>query len=112
MSAAPVVDPKRVQEILAAFEKSPPKFIVDTRKIHFPWTRRPLELWPRLKNGFLPPQEESVKQYEQIYAKALREQVDPLEAKRFEAMQPLRSYVMKNYQIVGEFGQDVLFQRK
>ncbi len=36
----------RVQEILKAFEKNPPKFIVDTRKIHFPWTRPPLELWP------------------------------------------------------------------
>ena len=29
----------RVQEILTAFEKNPPKFIVDTRKIHFPWTQ-------------------------------------------------------------------------
>jgi len=104
---------ERVQEILAAFEKNPPKFIVDTRKIHFPWTRRPLELWPRLKNGFLPPQEETMKQYDEAYAKAIREQVDPAEAQRYEVMRPLRWYVMKNYRIVGEFGQtDVLFQRK
>jgi hypothetical protein len=36
----------RLREILAAFEKEPPKFIVDSRKNHFPWTRPPLELWP------------------------------------------------------------------
>ena len=42
---------ERVQEIIAAFDKKQPKFIVDTRKIHFPWTRPPLELWPSLGNG-------------------------------------------------------------
>jgi hypothetical protein len=103
---------ERVQEIVSAFEKKPPKFIVDTRKIHFPWTRRPLELWPQLKQGFLPAQEEVMKQYDQAYAKVIKEQVDPAEAKRYEAMQPLRWYVMKNYQIVREFGQEVLFRRK
>ncbi len=103
---------ERVQEILKAFEKNPPKFIVDTRKIHFPWTRRPLELWPRLKDGFLPPDEKATRQFDEFYAKLLKEQVDPLEAQRFQVMQPLRSYVMKNYRIVGEFDANVLFQRK
>ena len=103
---------ERVQEIVGAFEKKPPKFIVDTRKVHFPWTRRPLELWPQLKQGFLPAQEETMKQYDQAYANALKEQVDPAEAQRYEAMQPLRWYVMKNYRIVSEFGQEVLFRRK
>jgi 4-amino-4-deoxy-L-arabinose transferase-like glycosyltransferase len=103
---------ERVQEILKAFEKNPPKFVVDTRKIHFPWTRRPLELWPRLKDGFLPPDEKATRQFDEFYAKLLKEQVDPLEAQRFEMMQPLRSYVMKNYRIVGEFDANVLFQRK
>ena len=37
---------ERVREIVAAFEKNPPKFIVDTGKRHFPWTVPPLELWP------------------------------------------------------------------
>ena len=41
----------RVHEIVTAFEKNPPKFIVDTRKVHFPWTRPPLELWPSFANG-------------------------------------------------------------
>ena len=103
---------ERVQEIVGAFEKKPPKFIVDTRKIHFPWTRRPLELWPRLKDGFLKPDEKEMTAFDQFYAKALKEQVDPAEAKRYEVMQPLRRYVMKNYTIVGEFGQQVLFRRK
>jgi hypothetical protein len=41
----------RVQELLAAFEKDPPAYIVDTLKIHFPWDRPPLELWPSLRNA-------------------------------------------------------------
>jgi hypothetical protein len=40
----------------------------------------------------------------------LKEQIDPLEAQRFEAMQPLRSYVMKNYRILKVFGDEVVFQ--
>lgn len=39
---------ERVQEILHAFDKNPPRFIVDTRKVHFPLTRPPLELWPNI----------------------------------------------------------------
>jgi 4-amino-4-deoxy-L-arabinose transferase-like glycosyltransferase len=103
---------ERVREIVGAFEKSPPKFIVDTRKTHFPWTRRPLELWPRMKEGFVPPQEEMMKQYDQMYGQWLKEQYDAAEAQRYEAMQPFRSYVMKNYQIVREYREEVLFRRK
>jgi hypothetical protein len=101
---------ERVQELVVAFEKKPPKFIVDTRKIHFPWNRPPLELWPRMKDGFLPPEEKAMKQYDTVYGKLLKEQIDPLEAQRFEAMQPLRSYVMKNYRILKVFGDEVVFQ--
>jgi hypothetical protein len=101
---------ERVQELVVAFEKKPPKFIVDTRKIHFPWNRPPLELWPRMKDGFLPPEEKAIKQYDTVYGKLLKEQIDPLEAQRFEAMQPLRSYVMKNYRILKVFGDEVVFQ--
>lgn len=42
---------RRVQELLAAFEKDPPAYIVDTLKIHFPWDRPPLELWPSIRNA-------------------------------------------------------------
>ncbi len=42
---------ERVREIVTAFEKNPPKFVVDTHKVHFPWTMPPLELWPSVTNG-------------------------------------------------------------
>ncbi len=41
----------RVQELLDAFKKNPPKFVVDTLKVHFPWDRPPLELWPSIRNA-------------------------------------------------------------
>lgn len=103
---------QRVREIVDAFEKHPPKFIVDTRKRHFPFTVSPLELWPSMKDSFLPANDEVVKQYDLMYSKALREQISPAEAERYESLRPLRSYVMKNYQIVGQYGPHVLFKRK
>ncbi len=104
---------ERVAELLSSFEKQPPKFIVDTYKIHFPWDRPPLELWPRTQKGFLPAQEQIVSQYEAGYAKLLHEKIkDADEARRFEAMKPFRDYVMKNYVVVRTFGDHVLFQRK
>ena len=102
----------RAQGIVDAFEEDPPKFIVDTRKRHFPWDRPPLELWPRTRQGFLPANEQVMRQYDQLYAKSLREQIEPAEGRRFEAMRPLRWYVMKNYEIAGQFGEHVLFRRK
>jgi hypothetical protein len=80
--------------------------------VHFPWNRPPLELWPRVKQSPLPANEEAMKQYDQLYADLLRQQIEPAEAQRYEAMQPLRWYVMKNYQIVGDFGAETLFRRK
>ena len=143
---------ERVQEIVVAFEKHPPKFIVDTKKLHFPWTRPPLELWPSLWNGVrhlpnlpsdrkqLPSlmlrtlniqatdliqpsgpngdaflrsdQPEAIRRHDAAFAALLRASVGPDEALRYEAMQPLRVYVMKNYTIVNEFGQEILFRRK
>ncbi len=49
---SPEVLSERVEEILNAFKQKPPKFIVDSRKQHFPWDRPPLELWPSLSNGY------------------------------------------------------------
>lgn len=43
---------RRVQDLLTAFEEDPPEFIVDTLKVHFPWDRPPLELWPSVRNAF------------------------------------------------------------
>jgi len=117
----PQVLSERVSEILDAFKKEPPKFIVDTRKRHFPWDRPPLELWPLMPKGFagieksqfLPQDEKTVATYDQVWNKWLRENIEPTEALRFEAMKPFREYVMKNYKIVQQpFGANILFQRK
>ena len=66
------------------------------------------------KEGFLrPDRPDAVRKYEAAYAKALRERItDADEATRFEAMKPLRDYVMNNYVVVRTFGEHVLFQRK
>ena len=103
---------QRIDEILTAFEKQPPKFIVDSRKQHFPWDRPPLELWPRTPQGFLPPDKQIMDRYDAVYSEMLREKIEPDEAERFEAMRPLREFVMKNYKIVQPFGQHVLFEHK
>jgi hypothetical protein len=108
----PQVLSERIDEILDAFEKEPPKFIVDTHKRHFPWDRPPLELWPQTQKGPLPSVPQIVSQYDQMYANMLREQIEPAEALRYEAMKPFREYVMTNYKIVQPFGVNILFQRK
>ncbi len=110
---SPEVLSERIDEILGAFEKEPPKFIVDSRKDHFPWDRPPLELWPRTQKGFLPAVPQIASQYDAMYAKMLRENIEPDEALRYEAMKPFREFVMKNYKIVRTFvSPHVLFQRK
>ena len=108
--------------MIRVFEKNPPKFIVDTRKQHFPWDRPPLELWPNLRKesaisdrqGYLLTQPNAVKTYEAWYGSLLKEKVGPDEAARFEAMKPLRDYVMAHYRIVynQSRGPHVLFERK
>jgi len=118
---------ERVDEILSAFKKKPPKFIVDSRKDHFPWDRPPLELWPKMQKGFLPANEQIVSQYDAMYSKMLREKIGPDEALRYDAMKPFREYVMKNYEIAEPkqyrlteggrlihlmFGEHVVFKRK
>lgn len=124
---SPKVLSERVDEILNAFKKKPPKFIVDSRKSHFPWDRPPLELWPQAPKGFLPVNEQVISEYDKMYAEMLRKQIEPDEALRYEAMKPFREYVMNNYTIAEPaqyvrtangrlvhrmFGQQVLFQRK
>ena len=103
---------ERIEEILSAFERQRPKFIVDTHKSHFPWDRPPLELWPQTQKGFLPVNKEAIDQYNAAYSKMMKDRIGPDEAQRFKAMQSLREFVMKNYRIVRPFGQHVLFERK
>lgn len=103
---------ERVQEILTAFDKRPPKFIVDSRKVHFPGNRPPLELWPSIEKQFLPPEKKVMDEYDAAYSKLLREKIGPDEALRYEVMRPFREYVMSNYRIVNRFDEHVLFVRK
>jgi hypothetical protein len=49
---SPKILSERIEEILNSFKDNPPKFIVDSRKNHFPWNRPPLELWPSIQNGY------------------------------------------------------------
>jgi hypothetical protein len=143
---SPKVLSERVAEILDAFKKEPPKFIVDSRKRHFPWDRPPLELWPivipskefkdfmvnmkpqlvsdkgtqkafeyllRMESPqFLALDKDVIQVYDKVLCKILRERVEPAEALRYQAMKPLREYVMNNYKIVQTFGDHILFQRK
>ncbi|MBN1126422.1 MAG: glycosyltransferase family 39 protein [Sedimentisphaerales bacterium] len=110
----------KVQGLVADFEKGKPKFIVDSRKQHFPWDRLPLELWPSYppfqgvtRTKFVPNNEQAIRQYDLQYSKALAEQIDPDEARRYESMAPLRDFIRTNYEIVQvSFGEHVLFRRK
>jgi len=113
----------RVQGLLWRFETNPPRFIVDTRKDHFPWNRPILELWPsrrdkerpESKKDFWPADPQIVAFYNQQFQKQLAEHISAEEARRFEAMEPLRKYIRDNYEIVEPvtiFWPQVLFQRK
>ncbi len=110
-----------VEQLLDSFQEEPPRFMVDTRKRHFPWNRPPLELWPRVPKGFLgaktaqflPNDDRSIAAYDKGYSKVLLDKVGADEAERYKAMAPFRQYVMSNYSVVGgDFGDHVLFVRK
>ncbi|HIJ52679.1 MAG TPA: hypothetical protein HPP66_05935 [Planctomycetes bacterium] len=132
---SPTVLSKKIEAMVSTFQKEPPKFIVDTHKLHFPWNRPPLELWPILPKGFmgmkeagfLPANKLIIDRYDAAYSELLREKIEPDEALRFEAMKPLREFVMNNYRIAElsqyvrtrdgrmanrMFGENVLFERK
>ncbi len=107
--------------ILKSLKKDPPKFIVDTRKNHFPWTSPPLELWPILQKGMLgvehptplPNDPRYIEAYEKFWTVYLSEKVSPEEAKRFEAMSPFREFVMNNYKpVMKNFGSHMVFELK
>ena len=101
-----------IKGLLAELDADKPKYIVDSRKRHFPGNRPPLELWPYTGNGLLPNDERIITQFEAEYVKMLRERIDDAEAGRYEAMKPFREFVMKNYEAVQSFGQHVLFKLK
>jgi len=109
-----------INEIMSFLEEQPPKFIVDCRKRHFPWERPPLELWPMVsddflgtkKNQFLPLDKDVIERYNKLWANELEERFGEDEKRRYEAMEPFREFVMRNYRIVKMFGKHVLFELK
>jgi len=125
---------RRVKQILDAFAEEPPKFIVDTRKRHFPADRPPYELWPIVpkvtgveREGFVPQDEEYIAAFNKVWMKILRENYGQEEAERYEAMAPFREYIRRNYRLAEPrqyvvtnagkllhrmFGEHIVFQRK
>jgi len=111
-----VMNPQRLGEYIAErlddFRAEKPAFFVDTQKRHFPWDRPPLQLWPATPEGPLPNNPAIVMQYEQEYRQMLAEQVGEDEAARFDAMKPLRDFVMNNYEPAQAFGPNIVFRLK
>ncbi len=77
-----------VNDLIATFEKHPPKFIVDSYKAHFPFDRPPLELWPSIGNGVrllqyldrLPAEQSKL---QDVFLKSYNVQVDDFTRDRF-----------------------------
>jgi 4-amino-4-deoxy-L-arabinose transferase-like glycosyltransferase len=116
-----------IESMLEGFKEQAPKFIVDTHKSHFPWNRPFLELWPvfnRLElpawpaqSDFLPATEQAIKQYDTSWLRILKtherfREFGEDEARRYEAMRPLRRFVMTNYSYVGRISSHTLFELK
>jgi len=96
----PLTLKNEVRWLLRALKKNPPKFIVDSRKDHFPWGYPPLELWPSTPQGYLPNRQDIIDRHDEGYAKALAEKISPVQAERYKAMAPFRKFIMDNYEIV------------
>jgi hypothetical protein len=104
---SPTALSKKVEAILSAFEKEPPRFVVDTHKLHFPWDRPPLELWPIVQKGFmgmketgfLPANKLIIDRYDAAYSEMLSDKIELNEALRYKAMKPFREFVMNNYRV-------------
>lgn len=101
-----------IDDLVSDLQKGMPKYLVDTHKVHYPWNRPPLELWPMTEKGILPNEPQIVEFYERSYENALAEKVDKSEAERFKVMKPLRDFVMNNYTPVRSFGQFIVFELK
>ncbi len=112
-TASPEALAEMVRWMIEGFEKNPPLFLVDSRKRDFPWNCPPLDLWPidNKARRFLANNQQEIEMYEKTWRQLLA-RYGPDEALRFDAMKPLREYVMSRYKIVNIFGPHVLFIRK
>lgn len=117
---------KKIRRLLKDFEAKAPRFIMDSQKMHYPYNTHPVfQLWPtgkiaEDKVGFIDPvtyrenRGQFMERVENYTFQALRlpnrpggplaeEQARRMartERQRHEAMEPLRDYVMKQYQPV------------
>ena len=107
---------KVIDGLLGDFRKEMPKYIVDSRKRHLPLDRPQLELWPILgyssqgQPQFLPPDPNSVAEFEKQWGTMLQKRFGEGEAKRFEVIGNFRKFVRENYDIVQVFGDHVVFK--
>jgi hypothetical protein len=107
-----------IDELLIAFHKEMPKYIVDSRKRHLPLDRPQLELWPIVDHSsegqpqFLPSNPQMVAEFEKQWGAMLQKKFGEAEAKRFEVMGKFRKLVRDNYDIVQIFGDHVVFKLK
>jgi len=132
---APPVFERRINRMVEDFRREPPKFIVDSRKRHIPTERPPYELWPVAPRGFQGARQphfvrtgEEADSYDAWWSSFLRRRFDEEEALRYEALKPLRQFIMQNYRLVEpelfvpirggsnlahrDFGMHVLFELK
>jgi hypothetical protein len=108
-----------INQLVRQMKANPPKFIVDTRKIHFPNDRPPLELWPivpqKMFGNEKPRPLHNIPQEVAAYDAAWKQylaKIDPDEALRYDVMKPFRDFVMNNYRIAGQYGDHVVLERK
>ncbi|MHC5117396.1 MAG: hypothetical protein ACYSQY_10085, partial [Planctomycetota bacterium] len=109
---------RQINMIVSQMKNAPPKFIVDSRKRHFPNDRPPLELWPIVppkmsgneQSRFLKNIPQEVAAFDTAWSNILESQIEPDEAKRYEAMKPFRDFVMNHYRIVRQYGNHILFE--
>ncbi len=99
-----------VNDLVSDLKKSPPLFIVDPRKMHYPWDRPPLSLWPVTKKGLLSSNSGTVARYDKIYTDMLEKRIGEKEALRYRAIKPLRDFVMNHYRPVKQFGNQLVFE--
>jgi hypothetical protein len=109
-----------IDELLAAFNKEMPKYIVDSRKQHLPLDRLKFELWPIVPEGFmgfqkiqfLPSDPQTVANFEKLWGQLTMERSGENEARRFEIMGKFRKFVRENYERDKMFGECVVFKLK
>jgi len=109
---------ERMKKLVSQLGANLPKFIVDTRKQHFPFNRPPFELWPIVppkmfgnQNArLLSTEPREIEAYEQAWEQMLRQRFGEEEAQRFRSMKPFRDFVMTHYRVVSQFGGHVLFE--